>query len=562
MSEDAPVILRPEDLPPEELRAALCHAGDLSWKLHDGQLPIYRKYRAWEKTRENDEQDPVPGTFPRIFCIEKSGRFGGSTLSLLIKTEDAIRNPGRMYRISSAFQKNIEEIIDDVSRYVFDDIPADVRPVYRGSHGPMGAGFYFPVQPGHDRPSLIRLIGLDLHPDGSRGTASDGDVITEAGYVAKLLYVVKNVIYRQYQQRPWASMILETSAPNTIDTDWESVFLPDAKVRGAHAAATIEDNPLLSRREKDVFIAAMGGIDHPDCQREYFNVIAVDPKSRVVPEFDETRHVQEWERPDYAHCYESADPGSADLFGLLWGYYDWSRAAVYVERDWTAGDPLTRTVALAIREAERELWGAPDPAGAAQPMLSLKERRSDGAGSDVKLVTSWDPRVGAPPGTFCYYNPSDRMLHANPYVRVTDVDRRLVRDLEDEYDIHFECIVKGSREGMTNEFRDALVRGQFVIHPRCKGLISHLKAARWNPKRTDWERGGKFGHFDLLACAIYFWRRASQSRHASPNAPYRPTAVAQEVVDRLPWQRSAEDDTLAALKGVFAPPRAGIRVRR
>lgn len=554
MTAYATALLDPDSLSRQQLQDECWRQGKLRWKLHAHQQQIYDKYRAWEKTRQNDFTAPVPNRYPRIFCIAKSGRYGGSTLSLVIKTEDCIRNPGQHHRISSAFQKNINQIVSDVSRYVFEGAPEDVAPVYKGSHGPEGAAFYFP------NGSVLRLLGLDLHPNGSRGQESDGDIVTEAGFVGKLFYVVKNVVYRQYQQRPWASMILETSAPDQIDTDWERIFLPDAIARQAAAFATIEDNPLLSRYEKDEFIAAMGGRGHPDCEREYFNVIAVNPASRVVPEFDESRHVQDWPQPRNAHCYTSADPGTRDLFGLLWGYWDFGRAALYIQQDWAEPNALTRDVAAVIRATEQVLWGAVDPAGDARDRFTLREARKPVAGaSDVELVDRWHPQTGAPPGTLTWFD--GRMLRANPYQRVSDIELRLCADLSAEYKLDFQAIRKDSLEAMLASFRDALSNGKIVIHPRCVKLIAHLKAARWNKNRTDYERTTAHGHYDLLAAAVYMWRLVSGNRHMNPNAPEIPQgAIGLEVMDKLPWQKPSQtygdEAAMRALLGVDGSGRA------
>lgn len=546
MSLAAPSLAEVGDAELDRKIAARWRAGNLRWKLHSAQQEIYDKYRAWELTRANDEKNPRPGSYPRVFVFAKSGRFGGSTLALAIKTEDCIRNPGQMHRISSAFAKNINEIVNDVSFQVFDDAPPDVRPVYKGSQGPQGPGFYFPLQPGFRRQSVIRLVGLDLNPNGTRGQASDGDIITEAGFVKGLEHVVKSVLYRQYQGRPHASLILESSAPDIIDTDWERIFLPDAQMRDAYVSKTIEDNPLLTPHEVDVFCAAMGGREHPDCQREYFNVIAVNPKDRVVPEFDEKKHVQEWPRPDYAHCYVSADPGSRDLFGLTFAHWNWSRAALYFEFDWAEFNALTMHVAEAVRIAEKLLWGAQHQAEKLYDRMALPGTRAPGIGADMPIVKAWHPAAPPPPEVLTYYDPLENRLRANPYMRVTDIDRRLAGDLAAEYGLDFHPADKtDSAEARVNAYRDAVAGGKVIFHPRCKKLIAHHKAAKWNKHRTDWDRTSVHGHFDLLATAIQLWRIVAQNRHISPNPPQRPSvAPGVEVVDSLPWQRAANAESL------------------
>jgi len=347
---------------------------------------------------------------------------------------------------------------------------------------------------------------------------------------------------------------LESSAPDSIDTDWERVFLPDATRRDAIAFATIEDNPLLSRYEKDEFIAAMGGRGHPDCEREYFNVITVNPASRVVPEFSESRHVQDWPAPANAHCYTVADPGTRDLFGLLWGYWDFGRAALYIQRDWAATNALNRDVAAAVRAGECELWGTPDPSGGPVDRFAYREARRPGAGPDVELVDRWHPTEGAPEGTLTWYD--GKLLRANPHARVSDVDPRTIAEFSAEHDLHFTSVTKNSgdsnkppKEAMANHFRDDLSNGKVIVHPRCVKLIAHLKAARWNKNRTDWERTTAHGHYDLLACAIYLSWFVKDLRHLNPNPPYRPTVDKHvEVVDSLPWQRNQPREDVEAFQ--------------
>lgn len=557
MTAYATALLDPEQISRQQLQDECWRQGKLRWLMHASQAQAYDKFRAWEQTRLNDESDPVAGSYPRIFALPISKRWGKTSLCLWILTEDAIRNPGTVRRYASAFQANIGEIVNDVSREVFASAPPDVCPVYKGSQGPQGAGFYFP------NGSVIRLVGVDLHPNGLRGQSSDGDAFSEVGFMTNLLYVVKNVIYHQYQGRPHASLILETSAPNKIDTEWERIFLPDAVKRGAYFSATIEDNPRLSRRDKDQFIAASGGRGDPDCEREYFNVIAVDPASRVVPEFDESRHVQDWPQPRNAHCYTSADPGTRDLFGLLWGYWDFGRAALYIQQDWAEPNALTRDVAAVIRATEQALWGAVDPAGDARDRFALREARKPVAGAaDVELVDRWHPQTGAPPGTLTWFD--GRMLRANPYQRVSDIDLRLCADLASEYGLQFQAIRKDSLEAMLASFRDALSNGKIVIHPRCVKLIAHLKAARWNKKRTDYERTSAHGHYDLLAAAVYLWRLVDGNRHMNPNAPEIPQgALNVEVMATLPWQRPEEqhgsEAAMRALLNIDAQGRQAAR---
>lgn len=187
----------------------------------------------------------------------------------------------------------------------------------------------------------------------------------------------------------------------------------------------------------------------------------------------------------------------------------------------------------------------------------------------MERVRGWHPLEGAPEGALSFYD--GHLLRPNPYMRVTDIDRRLGTDLGQLYGLDFNPADKtDSAEARTNAFRDAMRQGLVIIHPRCVKLIAHLQGARWNKNRTDWSRTTVMGHFDLMAAAIQLWRIVAQNRHMNPSPPYRP-AVARgtQIEDSLPWQKSAspENRNIQIVREVLgidsSPRRPGVmRVKR
>ncbi len=459
----------------DELVHEAWRRGRLRWLLHSDQKTVYDQYREWEKL----DPSAQPGMFKRLFVLDIGKRWGKTTKRFIVRTEDCIRNPGNSYRYASAFQKNIEEIVDEVAQRVFETCPKALRPRYRqggkadGDNDPRraGTGFYFPERDG--KVSVLKLVGLDKDPDGLRGRASDGDDISEAAFVRHLRYSVKNVLYHQYQGRQWARMCTESSAPREADSEYDLLFVEDAKMRGAYAYRTIDDNPMLSPAEREEFIAAAGGRDHPDCQIEYFNLRVRDPKVVVIPEFDAAKHVRASETPAYAHCYVALDPGMRDLCALVWAYWDAERGRLVVVRDWAERNAGTKTVADTIREVEAELWA---------------ELR--------------------------YYDGKD--MHGNPCKRVSDTDLRLIYDLRVDHGIPFLPTAKDGKEAALYALRNAFRAGQIEIRPECRKLVAHLNAARWNEQRTDYERSEVHGHYDLVDALVYLWRNVDRNANPSP----------------------------------------------
>jgi hypothetical protein len=294
-------------------------------------------------------------------------------------------------------------------------------------------------------------------------------------------------------------MMIESSAPQKLGTDWERTLLPDCEARGACFTATIEDNPRLSRAEKNEFIAAAGGRGHPDCEREYFNVIAADPEIQVVPEFSLERHVVASERPRFAIAMAAMDPGMRDLFAVVWGYWDAKRAKLCIERDWAARNASTAHVAEVIRTTERELYAGASELRKADPGERLT-------------------RFGlTPPEGFTWWDGRD--FRANPLQRISDTEARLIGDLTVDYGIQVMNTLKDDKEAALYSLRNAFRDGKIEIHPRCTKLISHVRTARWNPGRTDYERTDEHGHYDLLDALVYLWRMVQPVRNQDPFPP-------------------------------------------
>lgn len=494
----------------EEAIAEAWELGELSWLLNEQQLAGYQQYREWELL------DPAKqaGQYTRIFVLDWGRRVGKTFKRMLVRSEDCIRHPGRFYRYASAFQKNIDEIVNGVSRDLFDTCPDHLRPRYATRQG-VGTGFFFP------NGSVLRLVGLDKDPDGLRGRASDGDDISEAAFVRHLVPTVKNVLYAQYQGRPWARMCTESSGPLETDGDYDKEIVEDAKTRKAYSYATIDDNTRLSDEEREEFIRAAGGREHPDCQREYFNVRVRDPQSTVVPEFNAAKHVGTPTPPKYAYAFCFADPGTRDLFGLVWCYWDWELQILVVQRSWAERNAGTSRVIEVCREVERELWGS----GGHGVARDAQTRR----GGDEQ-----PPGHETPAAALQYFD--GRSCCPNPYMRVADIDLTFMTDSMKDHGVVWQPADKSRVDSKdagsaakTGEANLYLLRGAFndgviEIWPDSGPLQAQLEGGRWNEQRTDFDRSRPaLGHLDCMKALAYGYRKAVLPiRNLNPFAPKLP----------------------------------------
>lgn len=501
--------------------------GRLSWKCDPHQERVYDKYRAWEgdvvalltsmQKASNDQQNGVPAERARIrgrgllrcFVMDIGRRWGKTFLVALIRIEDCLRRPRSKITYATAFEKDINEIINPMIQDIVADAPLDVAPVYKKGR------WVFP------NGSVLRLVGVDKNPKGLRGQASDGFNFTEAGYIKNLGRTVGNVIYAQFQRRPWATLILESNAPEDPDHDFDLKFIPDAKRRDAYVFQTIDDNEAISDEEKQEQIDAVSEATSPeDAQREFYGKRFRDPKKYVVPNFidigpegQKSPHVYELRRPNYAKAFVAGDPGTSDLFGLIWGYWDWERAKLVIERDWAGANTPTFEVAQIIREYERELWGTKHR----EPAHLRHKRDLETPELDIHNVqrTAGGLAWKTPFTAFTYWD--GQQFTPNPARRFCDNDKRVHLDMRAEHEIAFDGVDNKDPEAKGNSLRTAFSRGQIVIHPRCVELRAHLKAARWNEARTAWERHPKYGHYDLVAALMYLW--GNIDRATDPNPP-------------------------------------------
>jgi hypothetical protein len=306
----------------EALIEASWRAGDLSWTLHEDQYRVYSDYREWTKRSTTTG----PGEYQRVFVFDIARRWGKTWLNLTILLEECIRRPGSVTTFACATAKDIGDIVRPLLAEILDrGCPWDLRAEYRVSRQGESGGYYFP-EDGPAKGSRIKLVGLDVDPDGLRGRGLDFIVISEAGFIRNLKSTVLSILYPQLQGRPHARILLESSAPVDSAHDFDETFVPDAKLRKAYAFRTIEDNPILPEAEREEFIRASGGRESARCKREYFGIRVRDQESLVVPEFDHDKHVRTVEVPDYADAYVSMDPGFQDLCVVLFAYWDFEHA--------------------------------------------------------------------------------------------------------------------------------------------------------------------------------------------------------------------------------------------
>ncbi len=464
-------------------KALLWLKGRLAWKLDSSQREAYNKFRAWEKSTHEARLrgEELPGMFPRVFVLDAARRTGKDFLSLLIFIENAIRRPGSVFSYGTAYAKDVSEILVSLFEKMAEDCPPHLKPVYRDAWRGQAAGIFLPNK------SIVRLIGCDRGSDNLRGRFSNGVALSECGFMDSLKEVIVSILMPQLQGDQQAVILLNSTPPVTPGHPYDDLFVPDAHERQAIVERTIYDNPRLSDAEKQEFIRAAGGLESETCQREYFCRRIRSPTRVVVPEFEE-RHVKASPVPTYARAYTVLDPGIRDMCGVLWAYWDFERAKLVIQRSWAEKNTNTDSLIRVLRKNEDELWNGAAP---------------------LKFWTN------------------DRLTQ-NPCLRISDVEARLVMDMQQLHGLRVMQARKDDKLAAIHGLRNAFLQDRIEIHPDAKEAISHIKNATWNKQRTDFDRSDLYGHFDVLAAAIYLWRHINPD--ANPNPP--PGYLAAKVYGR------------------------------
>jgi hypothetical protein len=463
--------------------------GDLDYKLTPNQLRALNKIRKWIKKADLEAEG-------RVYALDSSRRFGKSVLLLLLAFEFAIKNPGTRTVYCAPEEKEALKILLPLHGQFIMDCPPALAPVWSKTK----KRFDF------TNGSWIEVVGLDMRPDGARGTHIDLCLLDEAGFYDNLEYLLNAVLYPMMLGKNHARIVCASTPSKTPGHYWSSTVVPECISAGAHDSRTLPDADQYTHAERREFIKKAGGVESSTCQREYFCMHVIDELSAIVPEFGDHKEniVREVEEPEWFDAYTVLDPGFNDLAAVVFGYWDFATRTIVVVDEFARPRANSRAVADGIKAIEKERW-------------SSKVRR----------------------GANGSYRPQ-------PYMRYSDNNPQLIADLHDEHGLVFHAVQKSSLDQMVNNLRVLVEEERLIIHPRCKKLIAHLDKGVW--KNTTSHRkafarpGGEFGHYDLIAALVYLVLMVQQRRNPTPakNKIVRGDYVVRSTpVKTSRWQKNA-----------------------
>jgi hypothetical protein len=457
-----------------EVTRVLWKQGSLRYKLHETQCKIY---------------DALQASSEKEFYLLCSRRLGKTYMLMCLAFELAIRKPGSRILFLAPYAKDAEIIATDMAATLLQDCPADLKPKYNSQL----KTFTF-----EHTGSLIRLKGVNSEAaQFLRGGAADLVILDECGIMDDLQHVLDSVVAPMTLTTK-GRILLATTPPRSPGHDSKGIY---EKLAGKSATAvfTIRDAPHISYEDKVKELERLGeateripGIlagelaaETTSAQREFFCKFVTDANTAVIPEWNEARRkkiVIPTKRPAYFDAYVSIDPGFNDRTGILYGYWDFSDGKLVIEDESLLHKASTWDIAEEILKKEYELW------------------------SDKK-----------------------------PFLRVSDVDPRLVADLWERHQIGVMATEKQDSLGAINLVRNMVKSDELRISSKCVHLPRQIENATWNTKATDFERAGESspdGHYDLLAALKYLCRNINRHRNPYPDGYGRVSSPHQHISPR------------------------------
>lgn len=427
--------------------------GDLDYKLLPHQKELYASLIS-----------AIENKTVLKYVVNSSRRFGKSFVLCLIACEFALQQPGSYIRFAAPSGVQIREILHQHMRKICEDAPPNIKPIMKGHIGK----YVFP------NGSEITFAGVDGgHAENLRGNASHLNILDEAGSMDDLMYVLNDILLPQTLTTRGTTLIASTP-PRSPAHEFCDVAR-EAEIKGNYSKFTIYDNTSIKPDELKLYIEEAGGKESTTFKREYLCQFIVDSNLALCREWSPDFIKNDKRDPYYVFYdkYVAMDIGVRDFTALIFGYYNFMEARLYIQDEITlkGQDVTTLNIAKEVKDKEKELW------------VNCNPKRS-------------------------------RISDSNNLI--------LLQDLQSQHNINFSPTNKDQLEAMVNELRMWVGAGKVVIDPKCKQLIGCLEYGIWDAGAKNskvykgFARAAGYGHFDHLAALIYLIRNIDPYNNPIP----------------------------------------------
>jgi PBSX family phage terminase large subunit len=382
-----------------------------------------------------------------------------------------LSQPNSIVKFIFPKQKDAKTNIQPLMRELLEDCPKHLHPKFNTQD----KIYHF-----QHNGSQIQLAGSDNgNVESIRGGKAHLCIVDEAGFVSDLKYAIRSVLSPTIRTTG-GRIILASTPSKSPDHEFVTDFIIPYMAAERLEIFTIYDNPNFDEDIiKEIIEDYPNGVEDPDFKREYLCQVSIDADKAVCPEFFKNKDsivISDFEMPDYRDFYVGADIGFKDLTVMLFGFYNFKEACLYITDELVMNGPEMTTDRLA-----REIRN--------------KEKIN-------------------------FFHKDNEI---NPYLRVMDVDLKLINDLQHMHKITFIPTKKDNKEGAINEMRMWMNNGKIKIHEKCKHLMYHLEFGQWDNQRKDFKRLAdspdktiRGGHVDAIPALYYLVRNVQTSKNPFP----------------------------------------------
>lgn len=411
--------------------------------LHEGQLDLFNAIAVLDSF---------------LVVVNCSRQFGKTFWACTLAVMHCLQRPNNVVKYGSAHYEDLQKYIYPALEKIKAMMPEDLQFEIIKSN----------KQVVFKNGSVIDICGLDLKPDGVRGNSVSLVIIEEAGYVKNLHYLYYDVVLPMFihTQHLNPKCVMLGTPSDDLTHDFSQFFFPKARKEKTYVQKTIDDNPMLSEKDKqriideytkDAHTPAAIAIQEAKRDRELYGIVRQDPSKAIIPEWDDKYEgdVEHDEYFQYYYKYTSMDYGVADKTVFLFFYYDFKNACVVFEGEFQdTGSTMTTDILYeGVKKMETDLY-------------QNKIHRRVGDTTNLLLLNDFT------------------IKYKMPIIQVK-------KDL-----LHV----------MVNEARIWVKNGRVRISPKCQELLGCMKHGRWNDKKDAFDESKLFGHFDAMAAFIYALR--------------------------------------------------------
>lgn len=435
-----PIKLSTEEI--QRLKEIAWFRGELKWKLKPHQFQIY---------------DAIVANLALKFVIAASRRFGKTFILCLYAIEQCIRHPEFQVRFAAPTGKALKKIINPIFRTILKDCPASIKPEFH-----FGEQLWrFP------NGSELHIAGTDGGgAENLRGTASNLNIIDEAGSCDSLAYLYQDILLPQTLTTGGMTILASTPSVTPAHDFYE--IAQEAREEGNFIKFTVYDNTSLTQEQIEEYAAEMGGITSTSFRREFLCEDVVESEMAMIPEWSAQYAIKLEKDPLYSFYdkYTALDIGVRHFTAIIFGYYNFNTATMVIEKEIKikGAGVTTDEIARLVRETEQELWG------------------------DQK-----------------------------PHKRISDNNNLiLINDLLTLHGLPFLTTTKDNLHAMVNNTRMWVKQGRLLVNPEAAYTVGCLGQAVWNSNRTMMAESRVMGHYDALAAIIYLTRNIDQNHNPIP----------------------------------------------